>query len=401
MKIIILTGEPFPNGMAAVNRIKCFAKAFLQGDADCEVLVYRRTEVYGKPPHNTDGNGVCEGIPYRYIGGSSLRGSNVFVRKFNDCLDILHTEHYLKNNLSAGDVLFLYMGDSAGLSIRFIKVARRKGAKCIRELCELPYGTGKETRCAKWMRAYTLRRQFPLLDGVVSISDALLEYAKAHTRPSCKHVKVPIMVDFDKYNLEDASADAEFPYIFHAGTLYEQKDGILGMIKAFGMAAGKIPEQVRFILAGNVADSPHSAEIKELTEQYKLQDRIRFVGYLFGEELRKYLAGASLVILNKYRTQQNYYGFSTKLGEYLATGKPIILTDVGEAMHWVKDGETAIVAKAEDTEALSEAIVKVFSDLPAARQIGASGKELCRRCFDYRNWSAPLADFVKSVVICK
>lgn len=401
MKIIILTGEPFPNGMAAVNRIKCFARAFRQGGVDCEVLVYRRTEVYGKPPHNTDGNGVCEGIPYRYIGGSPLRGNNVFVRKFNDCLDILHTEHYLKNNLSAGDVLFLYMGDSAGLSIRFIKVARRKGAKCIRELCELPYGTGKETRCAKWMRAYTLRRQFPLLDGVVSISDALLEYAKAHTRPSCQHVKVPIMVDFDKYNLEDASADAEFPYIFHAGTLYEQKDGILGMIEAFGMAVGELPETVRFVLAGRVEDSPHCVEIERLIEKYELHDRIRFTGYLFGEQLRKYLAGASLVILNKYRTQQNYYGFSTKLGEYLAAGKPIIITDVGEAMNWLKDGETAMVTPAEDVKALSGGIVKVFSDLPRARQIGASGKELCRRCFDYRNWSAPLADFVKSVVICK
>lgn len=398
MKIIIVTGESFPNGMAAVSRIKCFARAFQQGGADCEVLVCRRTEVYGKPPHNTDGNGVCEGIPYRYIGGSPLRGSNVFVRKFNDCLDILHTEHYLKNNLSAGDVLFLYMGDSAGLSIRFIKVARRKGAKCIRELCELPYGTGKETRCAKWMRAYTLRRQFPLLDGVVSISDALLEYAKAHTRPSCKHVKVPIMVDFDKYNLEDASADAEFPYIFHAGTLYEQKDGILGMIEAFGMAVGKLPETVRFVLAGRVEDSPHCVEIERLIEKYELHDRIRFTGYLFGEQLRKYLAGASLVILNKYRTQQNYYGFSTKLGEYLAAGKPIIITDVGEAMNWLKDGETAMVTLAEDVKALSGGIVKVFSDLPCARQIGASGKELCRRCFDYRNWSAPLMDFAKRIV---
>lgn len=401
MKIIIVTGESFPNGMAAVSRIKCFAQAFQQGGADCEVLVYRRTEVYGKPPHNTEGSGVCDGVPYRYIGGTPLRGSNVLVRKFNDCRDILHTEHYLKNNLSAGDVLFLYMGDSAGLSIRFIKVARRKGAKCIRELCELPYGTGKETRCAKWMRAYTLRRQFPLLDGVVSISDALLEYAKAHTRPSCQHVKVPIMVDFDKYNLEDASTDAEFPYIFHAGTLYEQKDGILGMIEAFGMAVGELPETVRFVLAGRVEDSPHCVEIERLIEKYELHDRIRFTGYLFGEQLRKYLGGASLVILNKYRTQQNYYGFSTKLGEYLAAGKPIIITDIGEAMNWVKDGETAIVAKAEDTEALSEAIVKVFSDLSAARQMGAAGKELSRRSFDYRKWSAPLADFVKSVVICK
>lgn len=398
MRIIILTGEPFPNGMAAVNRIKCYARAFRQGGAECEVLVCRRTEVYGRQANNTEGNGVSEGIPYRYIGGTPLRGSNVFVRKINDGLDILRTNRYLKANLREGDVLFLYLNYSLDVSIRFIKTARRKGAKCIRDLCELPYGTGKETMYAKWMRENTLRRQFPLLDGVVGISDALSGYAKAHTKASCKHVLVPIMVDFDKYDLEDTSADAEFPYIFHAGTLFEQKDGILGMVEAFGMVLERLPEGTMFILAGNVADSPHRAEIKELIEKYKLHDRIRFVGYLFGEDLRKYLGGASLVILNKYCTQQNLYGFSTKLGEYLAAGKPIITTDVGEAMNWVKDGESAFVIKAGDVEALSECIVRVFNDLPSARKIGSCGKELCRRSFDYRNWSAPLMDFVRSVV---
>ena len=164
------------------------------------------------------------------------------------------------------------------------------------------------------------------------------------------------------------------------------------------MAVGELPETVRFVLAGCVEDSPHCVEIERLIEKYELHDRIRFTGYLFGKQLRKYLAGASLVILNKYRTQQNYYCFSTKLGEYLAAGKPIIITDVGEAMNWLKDGETAMVTPAEDVKALSGGIVKVFSDLPRARQIGASGKELCRRCFDYRNWSAPLMDFAKSIV---
>ena len=47
MKIYIVTGEPFPNGMAATNRIKCYAKAIHEGGLECEVVVYRRTEVYG------------------------------------------------------------------------------------------------------------------------------------------------------------------------------------------------------------------------------------------------------------------------------------------------------------------------------------------------------------------
>ena len=50
MKVYILTREPFPNGMAATNRIKCYAKAILQKGVLCEVLIFTRTEIYGKPP---------------------------------------------------------------------------------------------------------------------------------------------------------------------------------------------------------------------------------------------------------------------------------------------------------------------------------------------------------------
>ena len=48
MKVYIITKEPFPNGMAAVKRIVCYAKAWISQGIECEVLIYTRTEVYGK-----------------------------------------------------------------------------------------------------------------------------------------------------------------------------------------------------------------------------------------------------------------------------------------------------------------------------------------------------------------
>lgn len=39
MKVYILTGEPFPNGVAATNRIKCYAWAIKEGGLNCEVVI--------------------------------------------------------------------------------------------------------------------------------------------------------------------------------------------------------------------------------------------------------------------------------------------------------------------------------------------------------------------------
>ena len=393
MKVYILTGEPFPNGMAATNRIKCYARAINEGGLDCEVIVFRRTEVYGKEPKNTKGEGEYHEVPFRYIGGTPLRGSNVFIRQINDRIDVLRTEDYLRKHLTKGDILFLYIGTNVEIMLKFMKVAHKKGAFCVRDLCELPYGTGIKNGKKIQLREKVLNEQFPQLDGIISISDALQNLAKKYSQPLCRYMKVPIMVDFDNYYLPDRSEKAEVPYIFHSGTLYQQKDGILGMIEAFGIALRKTGLPAKLISTGDLNMSPHKDEINDLIAKYHLDNHVFFTGYISDNELKDYLSKAQMVIINKYRTQQNHYCFSTKLGEYLAAAKPVIITNVGEVMNWLENGKSAYIVESEDAEALANAIVHIFTNPKESHLIGIAGQKVCRQCFDYHNWSQPLVVF--------
>ncbi|MBQ8453734.1 MAG: glycosyltransferase family 4 protein [Bacteroidaceae bacterium] len=394
MKVYILTGEPFPNGMAATNRIKCYARAIKEGGIDCEVVIFRRTERYGVKPKNIDGQGKTEGgIPYRFIGGTPLRGSNVFKRQIDDQLDIFRTKQYLQHNLRKGDVLFFFMGYYIELMLNLMKIAHDVGAFCVRDFCELPFGTGAETKKAIRLREKTYKEQFPKIDGVISISEALLNVAKTYTSPKCKHIKVPIMVDYDHYEL-DKSANTTIPYIFHAGTLYEQKDGILGMIEAFGMALQQLSFPVKYILTGRIEEASHPKELKETINKYQLTNSLEFVGYLTSNQIKDYLKYASLVISNRPRSKQDYYGFSTKVGEYLASGTPLITTNWGEAVYWLKDGISAYIIEPEDKDALAQAIIRVFCHPEEAKQIGLAGQEVCRKNFNYKVWSQPLVNFM-------
>ncbi|MBR5661796.1 MAG: glycosyltransferase family 4 protein [Bacteroidales bacterium] len=396
MRLIIVASEPYPNGMAGTRRITCYARAMRSVGIDCEVVLYRRTEKRGMA-RNTAPKGSYQGVPFRYIGGSPYKGNHFVTRKFYNWLDAKLTERYLRKNLHKGDVLFLYMGNQLDLMLRFMNAAKSVGAFCVRDLCEIPYGTSTETEETAHMRERVLSEQFPLLDGVVSISDALLEIAKERTRPDCKHIKVPILVDYEEFDLPDKSMDHEIPYIFHSGTLFEQKDGILGMIEAFGKAVRDIPFPVRFIMSGLIGDSPHKDDIIRLIDQYGLDGKIIFTGYLQGSRLRDYLAGASLTIINKYPTLQNRYGFSTKLGEYLAAGKPVIITRFGEAVNWLEDGRSAYIVDVGDKDALARAIVRVFMNPDERKRISDEARALCRRSFDYSIWGEPLLGFLNSL----
>ena len=397
MKVYIITTEPFPLGMAAVQRIRCYAHALQLGGVECEVVNYHRFNGSNlKCQSPIPACGESENIPYVYMGKTPVRHRNVFVRKINDYIDKIALVSYLKRVLHSGDVLFFYNVE-VSFSLCLCRLAHQYGAYVVRELCELPYGTGQETRSAVRHRKMALTREFPLLDGVVAISDTLADLAKSHCRPDCKIVKVPILVDYDKFKLDDKSEEEDIPYIFHSGTLFEQKDGILGMFEAFGKVCQTIDKPVRFVLTGNLSSSPHSNEIAALIDKYDLNDKVTYTGYLSTEELRDRLSRASLVVINKKFTQQNHYCFSTKLGEYMASAKPVIITRIGEAMNWLVDGDNAYIIEPEDNDALSKAVCHVFNHLDEAKAIGKRGQEFCRTHFDYRAQSKTLCGFMQSL----
>lgn len=397
MKIYIITPEPFPHGMAATNRIICYAKSLLFVGIDVEVVNFHRTEIKGRQIKNTEGSGMYEGIDFRYINGITTRHKTPFICKYHDWRDKKSTISYLNNKLSKDDIVFLYFGREVEYSLELIKLAKKKKAYIVRDLCELPYGTGAETEQTVRKRKISLEQQFPKLDGFICISDTLLALAKEYGSKNAQYIKIPILVDYKKFYMEDLSAKSEIPYIFHCGTLYEQKDGILGMIEAFGKAVSRINSPVKFVLTGKLEKSPHKREIDQLIQKYNLNNKIIFTGYLSYDELRDRLSKASLVIINKYETQQNHFCFSTKLGEYLAAAKPVIITQVGEAMNYLENGKNAIVVPPGNNEALADAILHAFNDTEYLKKIGKAGQLVCQNNFDYRVQGEVLKGFMTSL----
>lgn len=397
MTVYIITKQPFPNGMAATNRIICYAKAIVSQGIDCKVLIFTRTEIYGKPPKNTKKKGNYEGVEYEYMGKTPLRSKNPFLRKINDWFDKVYLILFLKNYLRKDDVVISFLGRDVKYINCIIRLTHLKKAKFVRELCELPYGTGKETQETIKKKYYTLNKQFPMCDGIIAISDTLMTLAKEHASNNCHIIKIPILVDFEQYYLEDRSSEVEVPYIFHSGTLYEQKDGILGMLEAFGKATQKLEKDIHFISTGTPNRSPHHHDIERIIKEYQLEDKVTFTGYISNEELKDYLSKASLVIINKYPNQQNTYCFSTKLGEYLAAGKPVIITKVGEAMNWLKDGNSAFIIEPNNTNILVKAIADAFNDSKTRKRIGENGQKVCQTYFDYRQYGKELQHFFQTI----
>lgn len=102
-------------------------------------------------------------------------------------------------------------------------------------------------------------------------------------------------------------------------------------------------------------------------------------------------------MINKRPNLQNLYGFSTKLGVYLAAGKPVIITDVGEAVNWLEDGRSAWIIPHDDVELMAEAIVSAFKNPQARIKIGEAGRIVCKNNFDIRAISPALCSYFENL----
>ena len=389
MKLYIVTREPFPNGMAATKRIRCYAKASVMAGMECEIVVFHRGEVYGTPPKNTIGEGDLDGYHFRYIGGTPLRASNVFRRQYDDFIDKVNTVRYLDRHLNEGDVVMLYLGEERHLSQRIVKTAHAHRCMVVRDLCEYPYATKEETNANRRRLNSYLKNILPKFDGTICISEPLLQLAQM-TCPNSIHIKVPILVE-----AQDSSEVHHHvrPYIFHGGTMYERKDAIVSTMKAFGMACIALDKRIDFILAGPA--SPHQAELDAIITQYDMRQNVTFLPLLPHTEISAYQNGAFAIVLNKNDNTQNRYGFSTKLGEVLMSGTPLITTTVGEANNWLKDGISAYIVAPHDPQLIASKIIEVFQHPEESKIIAQRGKEIAQKYFSLEYQGNKMADYFK------
>ncbi len=106
---------------------------------------------------------------------------------------------------------------------------------------------------------------------------------------------------------------------------------------------------------------------------------------------------ASALLIPLRPTVQDAARFPHKLGEYLASAKPVITTAYGEINNYeFIDEVSALVAKTYDPKQFSEKMQSVLNFPEKAKKIGLKGREMGMVHFDYRKIGREVTDFILS-----
>ncbi len=127
--------------------------------------------------------------------------------------------------------------------------------------------------------------------------------------------------------------------------------------------------------AAIVGDGPQRAELEALRTQLGLQDRVRLEGER--RDVPAVLADADAFVLSS-RSE----GLPVSVLEAMAAGLPVVASAVGGVGELVVDGDTGLLVRPADAEAMAAALATVVADPTLRRRLGEAGRARAEELFD-------------------
>jgi glycosyltransferase involved in cell wall biosynthesis len=213
-------------------------------------------------------------------------------------------------------------------------------------------------------------------DRYITVSRPLLERLATEKKvPRERLHLVRNGVDTDLFRPAFRNADGPFTVCYAGG--FHIWQGIENLVAAAQMLKGK---GIRIKIVGfRREDAMLKARIAaSLGDMAELVDRVSQT------ELADHLSRAHAVIIPRLRHPAVEIAFPTKFSEYLAMGKPVIVSDVDETAAMVREHDCGLVSD-PTPQALAETILCAASLEEAHRiEMGQNGRYLAESVFDWR-----------------
>jgi glycosyltransferase involved in cell wall biosynthesis len=389
--VIVTRSIGFPEGMAGTGRVRCIAAALAEAGAAVTVICSQVSEDPGQV-RNERSSGRWRGIHFMYPAGTTLRSPHFLVRRFRAARGLVGTIRTLAaaKRERSFDCVYLYgfAADGAISAALVLLLARWVGIPQIIELTELPWNFGREASLRS-------RIASPLAgcSGAVALSSFLCSWAAgefARLGSDGRVFELPILVDL-----------AEFAHRGPAGSgdyfLFSASPGYADLAEFTLDALAETDGGCRLFVTGCDVESPAGRRLAARAASLGIAERLELTGYVDRQRLLDLYGGAVALLAPLADDARSAARFPSKIGEYLATGRPVISTEVGDVPRYLRDGVSAYLAAPGDRRSFAAKMREVLSRPDQAARIGSRGRSVAEEAFDYRRHSAGLLEFVREV----
>jgi glycosyltransferase involved in cell wall biosynthesis len=161
------------------------------------------------------------------------------------------------------------------------------------------------------------------------------------------------------------------------GRLVREK-GVEELLEAMGEVITRVPT-AKLLIVGDTLDSDRDRRtrkyMKGIIQRTNLEAAVKFAG--FRVDIPQLLSTMDLLVLPSHRE-----GMPRTILEAMASGKPVVATDIRGCREEVVDGGTGFLVPVKNPLALAEAIVRLLTNKEEASRMGEAGRRRAREKFD-------------------
>ncbi len=386
--MVLIDYNPFVQSNAPSNRILSLVEGMTEHGLNIDLLFINGYQ-FKKEKEQFDSNGSYKLINYRYL--FYLNFSKFIIRNaFNRLLPKKIVVSKISNIITGKNYDYVWLVVSPKVIEIGLSLFKKKlNTKYIHERSEFSWiGLPDKNK----LHNKYLTKFLPEIDVFAVMTKTLINYYREYTGKKTKIVHVPMTVDFSRFDGVKVNNELKKPYIGYCGTMNIKKDGVDILINSFIKIMYDFPE-LNLYIAGPLIPKLDYINLNHIVIKNKAQDRIFFLGNIPKEEMPGFLSNAHLLAMARPQSKQAEGGFPTKLGEYLATGRPVCITRVGEIDNYLINNISAFIAEPDSVDEFKDLLITALKS-PNSKEIGLAGRSVALNCFNKNIQAKTLSDFL-------
>jgi glycosyltransferase involved in cell wall biosynthesis len=216
-------------------------------------------------------------------------------------------------------------------------------------------------RLALHQRAQEIERSvLGQADGLVCVSSAVRHYAISKGAKPGRAIVMGNAVDTARFHAAVPPMDFGMPegafVIGFSGSL-KRWHGVGVMMDAFRIVLRRAPH-ARLLVVG---EGPERGWIEGFARGAGIEHAVTMAGWVGHSEMPAALTAID-VALAPYPETEDFYFSPLKVFEYLAAGRPMVASRIGQIAEVIKHEETGILTPPGNAEALAEAVLSLMAE---------------------------------------
>ena len=210
---------------------------------------------------------------------------------------------------------------------------------------------------------------------ITAVSRAAAKFIE-HFAESKNIVIVPNGVNVERFSSvrKDTTYRLDDPIILYVGRLAYRK-GLHVLIHAIPFILKEFPN-ARLLIAGK-GYMDHFLRI--LIKSLHVEENVKLLGFIRDEKLPELYSLSSLFVLPSLYCES----FGITLLEAMASGKPVVASNVGGIPEIVKNGVTGLLSRRGDPKDLADKIINVLSNQDLSQNLSFNAKNLVNKRFSW------------------